>query len=87
MIFVKYLRSGINVLISDALLVAGLTSLTMILGRLGPEMIATNSICSIVIQLSTVFINGISSSGLVIIGNTIEKGNFRLRRSNLGRSY
>ncbi|BAK56294.1 MATE efflux family protein [Candidatus Arthromitus sp. SFB-mouse-Japan] len=80
LIFVKYLRSGINVLISDALLVAGLTSLTMILGRLGPEMIAANSICSIVIQLSTVFINGISSSGLVIIGNTIGEGKFSLAK-------
>lgn len=73
-IFKKYLQNGINVLISDALLVAGLTSLTMILGRLGPEMIAANSICSVVIQLSTIFISGIGNSGLVIIGNTIGSG-------------
>lgn len=79
-IFKKYLKNGINVLISDALLVAGLTSLTMILGRLGPEMIAANSICSIVIQLSTIFITGIGSSGLVIIGNTIGEGKLKLAK-------
>ncbi len=73
-IFRKYLQSGVNVLISDAILVAGLTSLTMILGRLGPEMIAANSICSVVIQLSTILISGIGNSGLVIIGNTIGAG-------------
>lgn len=75
LIFKQYLKSGINILISDAILVAGLTSLTMILGRLGPEMIAANSICSIVIQLSTITISGIGNSGLVIIGNTIGEGN------------
>ena len=79
-IFKKYIKTGINVLISDAILVAGLTSLTMILGRLGPEMIAANSICSIVIQLSTIMIAGIGSSGLVIIGNTVGEGKIKLAR-------
>ena len=79
-IFKKYLDSGINVLISDAILVAGLTSLTMILGRLGSEMIAANSICSVVIQLSTILIAGIGSSGLVIIGNTIGEGKIELAK-------
>lgn len=80
-IFKKYLKTGINVLISDAILVAGLTSLTMILGRLGPEMIAANSICSIVIQLSTISIAGIGSAGLVIIGNTVGEGKLDLAKS------
>ena len=80
-IFKKYLKTDINVLISDAILVAGLTSLTMILGRLGPEMIAANSICSIVIQLSTISIAGIGSAGLVIIGNTIGEGKLNLAKS------
>lgn len=70
-IFKKYLKTGVNVLVSDTLLVAGLTSLTMILGRLGPEMVAANSICNIVIQLSTISMAGIASSCLVIIGNSI----------------
>lgn len=80
LIFKKYLSTGINVLISDAILVAGLTSLTMILGRLGPEMIAANSICSIVIQLSTISIAGIGNAGLVLIGNTIGEGKLSLAK-------
>ena len=80
-IFKKYLKTGINVLISDALLVAGLTTLTMILGRLGPNMIAANSICSIVIQLSTIMNQGIASAGLVVIGNTVGKGEVDLAKS------
>ncbi len=80
-IFKKYLKTGINVLISDALLVAGLTTLTMILGRLGEEMIAANSICNIVIQLSTISMAGISSSCLVIIGNSIGEGKVELAKN------
>lgn len=80
LIFKKYLSTGINVLVSDAILVAGLTSLTMILGRLGPEMIAANSICSIVIQLSTISIAGIGNAGLVLIGNTIGEGKLSLAK-------
>lgn len=80
-IFKKYLGTGINVLISDAILVAGLTSLTMILGRLGAEMIAANSICSIVIQLSTITISAIGNAGLVIIGNTVGEGKSELART------
>lgn len=86
LIFKQYLKSGINILISDAILVAGLTSLTMILGRLGPEMIAANSICSIVIQLSTITISGIGNSGLVIIGNTIGEGNVE-RAKKLSKKF
>lgn len=79
-IFKKYLNNGINVLISDAILVFGLTGLTMILGRLGPEMVAANSICSIIIQLSTISIAGVANSGLVIIGNTIGSGKLNLAK-------
>lgn len=79
-IFKKYLKNGINVLISDAILVFGLTGLTMILGRLGPEMVAANSICSIIIQLSTISIAGVANSGLVIIGNTIGSGKLNLAK-------
>ncbi len=79
-IFGKYVKSGINVFISDSILVFGLTGLTMILGRLGPEMIAANSICSIIIQLATISIAGIANSGLIIIGNTIGSGKLNLAK-------
>lgn len=74
-IFKKYIQTGINVLISDAILVVGLTGITIILGKFGYEMIAANSICSILIQLSTVLTSGIGNAALVIIGNTIGEGN------------
>lgn len=79
-IFKKYIKLGVNVLISDALLVAGLTSLTMIMGRMGSEMVAANSISSIVMQLATILVGGLASASSIMTGNNVGKGNYEKAR-------
>ena len=48
--------------------------ISIILGRLGTETVAANSISNVVFQFVTVFIFGLSNATAVIIGNTIGEG-------------
>lgn len=73
-IFKKYINVGINVLVSDALLAIGMSTLTMIMGRMGAEMLAANAIASVVAQLSSILLSGLSSASSIITGNTIGEG-------------
>ena len=70
-IFKDYLTHGTPVLISDFILVIGLNMLSVIMGRMGSDMVAANSITAVVYQFSTVFLIGVSNSSGVIIGNTV----------------
>ena len=48
--------------------------ISIIIGRLGTETVAANSISNVVFQFVTVFIFGLSNATAVIIGNTIGEG-------------
>ncbi|MBC5996602.1 MATE family efflux transporter [Romboutsia ilealis] len=71
----KYIKIGFPVLVSDIILVLGMNMLSVIMGRMGSEMVAGNSISNIVNQFTMIFLQGVSSASSVIIGNTIGEGN------------
>ncbi|RDY28814.1 MATE family efflux transporter [Romboutsia weinsteinii] len=71
----KYIKIGFPVLISDIILVLGLNMLSVVMGRMGSDMVAANSISNIVTQFTMVFLQGVSNSSSVIIGNTVGEGN------------
>lgn len=71
----KYIKIGLPVLISDIILVLGLNMLSVIMGRMGSDMVAANSISNIVNQFTMVFLQGVSNASSVITGNTIGEGN------------
>lgn len=73
-----YLRSASPIVASELLLGLGLTAQIMILGRLGSDAVAANSICSVIQQLITVFVYGIANASAVIIGKTIGTGDLPL---------
>ena len=50
--------------------------ISIIVGRLGREVVAGNSINNVTNQFATLFIFGLSSASSVIIGNTIGKGDY-----------
>lgn len=54
-IFTDYAKHGTPVLISDFILVIGLNMLSVIMGRMGAEMVAANSINTVLQQFCTVF--------------------------------
>ena len=76
-IFSKYLKSGLPVLISDILMVVGANLSTIIIGHVGAEFTAANSIANVVNNAIFSFFFGISSAATVITGNLIGEGRYR----------
>lgn len=64
------------VLFNELLWGVGATMISVIVGRLGTEVVAANSISNVFNQLVTVFIFGVGSATSVIIGNTIGEGDY-----------
>lgn len=64
------------VLCNELLWGLGATMISIIVGRMGTEVVAANSINNVFNQLVTVFIFGVASASSVIIGNTIGEGNY-----------
>ena len=69
-----FLSNVTPVLFNEFLWSTGSTIISIIIGRLGTETVAANSISNVVFQFVTVFIFGLSNATAVIIGNTIGEG-------------
>lgn len=76
-IFKKYLKAGIPVLISDIIMVLGMNLTTVIIGHVGAEFTAANSISNVVNSVIMNLFFGISSSSSVITGNVVGEGNYK----------
>ena len=74
----NYIKVGGPVLISDLILALGLNMVSIIMGRMGSDMVAANSISSVVLQFTNVFLMGVANASGVIIGNTVGEGKFYL---------
>lgn len=69
-----YVSNCTPVLFNELLWSSGSTMISIIIGRLGTETVAANSISNVVFNFVTVFIFGLSNATAVIIGNTIGEG-------------
>lgn len=69
-----YVTYAIPVMISDTLLALGNSAVSIIMGYIGTNFVAANSIISQTVRLSTVFNQGLSSASSVITGNTLGRG-------------
>lgn len=73
------------VLINEILWSSGNAMISVVIGHMGREFVAANSICSVLTQLANAGIFGISNAALTIIGNTIGAGEYdRARRRAKG---
>lgn len=70
----EYLRVSIPVLVSDSLLGLGNNMVAMVMGHIGANFVSANAITTVVQQLSTVFIQGISFASAVVTGQTLGNG-------------
>lgn len=70
----QFIHTAVPVIISDGLLILGGNALAMIMGRMGKEMVAANTITSVTVQLSTVFNMGLASTSSVMTANTVGRG-------------
>lgn len=64
------------VLFNELLWGLGATMNSIIVGRMGTEVVAANSINNVCSQFVTVFIFGVGSASSVVIGNTIGEGKY-----------
>ncbi len=72
----EYFRICIPVLVSDGLLALGNNAVAMIMGRIGRNFVAANSMTMVVQQLSSVLTQGISHASGIITGHTMGEGDF-----------
>lgn len=70
----EFTRLSIPVIISDVILALGNNALSIIMGHIGKEMVSANSITMTTVQISTMFILGLSNAASVMVGNKIGQG-------------
>lgn len=73
-IFKDYVGLCTPVLFNELLWSTGASMISVIVGRMGTDIVAANSINGVAHQFVTVFIFGMSNATSVIIGNTIGEG-------------
>jgi len=73
-IFTRYYKTGLPVLISDAILALGNNAVAIIIGQMGSNFVAANSITQMVVQIISVFSMALSNAASVITGKTIGEG-------------
>lgn len=69
-----YIKLSIPVLISDAIMAFGNSVVGIIMGAISVEFVSANSVTTMVMQLSTVFIQGMSNASAIITGHTLGEG-------------
>ena len=70
----RFIKYGAPVLCNELFWSIGNSMSAVVLGRLGAEVVAANSICDIVFQMTSFFIWGASNAASVLTGNTIGAG-------------
>ena len=75
-----YMKHGAPVLCNEILWSLGSSMLSVIMGHMGKEFVAANSICSVVFQCTSVMTQGMSAAASVLAGNTIGEGKYKLAR-------
>ncbi len=81
-IFRIYLRYGApKVLCNEMLWSIGSTMLSVIMGHMGSNFVAANSICQVVFQCTSVINQGVGQAAGVMAGNTIGEGKYKRARN------
>ncbi|MEG0999877.1 MAG: MATE family efflux transporter [Cellulosilyticaceae bacterium] len=69
-----YLKNCMPVVFNELLWSIGVSMSGVVVGRLGTEVVAANSINNVINQLVTVFIQGVGNAAAAIIGNAVGEG-------------
>lgn len=67
----SFMKVGTPVIINEVMWGFGATSLSMIVGKMGTEVVTAGSICSTMDQFVAVFMFGFASASSVMVGNAI----------------
>lgn len=69
-----YFRTSAPVIANEFFWSLGESAIAVVLGRMGTQVVAANSICGVMNQLATVLIRGVTAAACVIVGNQIGAG-------------
>lgn len=72
----EYIRNAGPVVVNELLWGTGSAMIAVIIGRMGTDFTAANSICGVLSQLVTITIFGAANAAAVIVGNTIGAGEY-----------
>jgi putative MATE family efflux protein len=70
----KFILFSVPVVISDLLLGLGNNAVAIVMGHIGAEFVSANAIITVVVQISTIFTQGVSSASSIVTGNTLGEG-------------
>ncbi len=70
----NYLKNGLPVAFNEVFWSVGISIQSVVLGRLGADVVSASQITSMIQQFSTVFIFGVANASAIIIGNDIGAG-------------
>lgn len=76
-LLIDFIKITSPVVVNELIWSVGSATMSVIVGRMGTEVVAANSIANVVNQFMTVFIYALSSSASVIIGNSIGEGAYK----------
>ena len=79
-VFKIYIKYGLPVLCNEMLWSLGNSVLSIIMGHMGKEFVAANSICGVMMQCITFATHGINAAAAVLAGNTIGEGKYELAK-------
>ena len=74
--FKDFIKNCTPVLFNELFWSLGTSMISVVVGRMGTDVVAANSINSVANQFVTIFVFGIGSASSVIIGNTIGEGDY-----------
>ena len=74
--FKDFIKNCTPVLFNELFWSLGASMISVVVGRLGTDVVAANSINSVANQFVTIFIFGVGNASSVIIGNTIGEGDY-----------
>ncbi|MGL5312142.1 MAG: MATE family efflux transporter [Peptostreptococcaceae bacterium] len=69
------IKYGMPVICNELLWGVGISIHAIILGHLSSDVVAANSICNVIYQMSTSFILGVANASSVVMGKTVGAGN------------
>ena len=81
----NFTQNSVPVIINEFLWGMGNSAIAVIIGRMGTEFTAANSISFVLVQLVTVAIFGAGNASAVIIGNTVGAGEYQLAKARSKR--
>ncbi|MDR3552600.1 MAG: MATE family efflux transporter [Clostridia bacterium] len=80
-LFHDFLHYSLPVVVNETMWGVGMTLQSVVVGHMGSEAVAANSIASVVQRLAMVYTFGLASSAAVLVGKEIGSGNEKRARS------